>query len=90
MSDLERRTVSLPQEQAGYIDGLVSTGNYASVSEVVRAGLRALQERDAIVRTWLQEAVSPVYDAMVEDPSRGLSADQVLASIKRHHSKKKK
>lgn len=90
MSESERRTISLPQEQAGYIDSLVNAGNYASVSEVVRAGLRALQERDAIVKTWLQEAVSPVYDNMVKNPSRGLSADQVLASIKKHHSKKKK
>ena len=50
MSAAEKRTFSLPTEQASYIDSLVASGTYASASEVVRAGLRALQERDAGVR----------------------------------------
>ncbi len=49
MSAAAKRTFSLPTEQADYIDALVQTGTFASASEVVRAGLRALQERDAAV-----------------------------------------
>jgi len=60
----EKRTFSLPTEQAGYIDTLVASGSYASGSEVVRAGLRALQERDAAVEKWLSEEVTGVCDAM--------------------------
>lgn len=55
----------------------MEAGTYASASEVVRAGLRALRERDAAVERWLREAVVPTYDAMQADPARGLSADQV-------------
>ena len=44
MADHETRTIKLPTEQVGYIDALVANGSYASASEVVRAGLRALQE----------------------------------------------
>jgi antitoxin ParD1/3/4 len=90
MPGIEKRTVSLPAAQASYIDALVESGTYASASEVVRAGLRALQERDAAVAQWLREAVVPVYDAMQADPGRGLSVDQVTAALAAHHARRLK
>src|SRR5580698_6676990 len=86
MPSAEKRTFSLPIEQAGYIDTLVASGTYASGSEVVRAGLRALQERDAAVEKWLREEVAPVYDAMKADPARGIPAEQVFAELKARHA----
>jgi len=86
----QKRTFSLPAEQAHYIDALVESGTYASASEVVRAGLRALQERDAAVERWLKEEVAPVYDAMQSKPERGRSAGQVLARLRAHHAKRVK
>jgi antitoxin ParD1/3/4 len=86
MSAAEKRTFSLPADQASYIDTLVASGAYASASEVVRAGLRALQERDAVVELWLREEVAPVYDSMQSDPGRGLSADEVLGAIRARHA----
>jgi antitoxin ParD1/3/4 len=64
MARVEKRTVSLRQEQAALIDDCVASGAYAFASEVVRAGLRALEERDAAVSRWLRDEVAPVYDAM--------------------------
>jgi antitoxin ParD1/3/4 len=86
MPSPEKRTFSLPGEQAKYIDGLVESGAYASGSEVVRAGLRALQERDAAVEKWLREEVVGVYDAMQADPSRAISAEQVFATVRARHA----
>src|SRR5258706_4641017 len=86
MSAPQRRTFSLPAEQASYIDGLVASGAYASASEVVRAGLRALQERDAAVERWLREEVVPVYDEMEADPSLGIPAEQVFEEIRAEHA----
>jgi antitoxin ParD1/3/4 len=86
MSAVSKRTVSLPSEQSSYVDQLVESGSYASASEVVRAGLRALQERDAAVERWLREDVAPVFDAMQADPGRGIPAKDVFASIRAHHA----
>jgi antitoxin ParD1/3/4 len=86
MAAPQKRTFSLPTEQANYIDALVASGTYASASEVVRGGLRALQERDAVAERWLREEVVPVYDAMQADPTRGLSADEVLSAIESRHA----
>ena len=86
MATVETRTISLPTDQATYVDSLVEAGGYASVSDVVRAGLRALQERDGDVEPWLKDAVLPVYDAMMADPGRGLSADRVREAMRAHHA----
>ncbi len=90
MSAAEKRTISLPAEQASYIDSLVASGTYASASEVVRAGLRALQERDAAVERWLRKEVVPVYDAMQADPARGIPAEQVMAAVRTCHAERLK
>jgi antitoxin ParD1/3/4 len=86
MSAPDKRTFSLPAEQSEYIDSLVASGAYASASEVIRAGLRALRERDDAVERWLREEVAPVYDAMEADPARGIPAEQVLASLRKRHA----
>jgi len=86
MPSPEKRTFSLPSEQAGYIDTLVASGAYASGSEVVRAGLRALQERDAAVEKWMRDEVVGVYDAMQADPGRAISAELVFATVRSRHA----
>jgi len=85
MPTVEKRTINLPPAQASYVEPLVKAGGYASPSEVMPAALRAPQERDAAVDHWLKQDVAPVYDAMVADPDRGLSADQVRAAMRAHH-----
>jgi antitoxin ParD1/3/4 len=87
---VEKRTISLPTEQAAYIDALVADGTYASAGEVVRAGLRALQERDAAVERWLREEVAPTYDAMAADPSRAIPAAHAFRTLRAHHAKRLK
>jgi antitoxin ParD1/3/4 len=86
MPSPEKRTFSLPTEQAGYIDALVASGSYASGSEVVRAGLRALQERDASVEKWLREEVIGVYDDLQSDPKRAIPGEQAFATLRARHA----
>ncbi|MBV9701816.1 MAG: type II toxin-antitoxin system ParD family antitoxin, partial [Methylobacteriaceae bacterium] len=68
MARIEKRTFSLPSEHTAFIDAKVASGAFASGSEVVRAALRALQERDAAVEDWLRGEVARTYDLMRADP----------------------
>jgi antitoxin ParD1/3/4 len=90
MSATAKRTFSLPAEQAQFIDAQVKSGTYASGSEVVRAGLRALQERDAAVERWLREEVAPVYDAMKAHPAQAIPAEKVFAAVRARHAARMK
>ena len=80
-----KRTVSLPDEQTAYIDGLVASGAFASTSEVVRAGLRALREREAAVDRWLEREVVPVFDAMRDDPGRAVPLGTAMDAVRTRH-----
>ncbi len=85
MAATAKRTFSLPAEQSRYIDTLVESGQYATSSEVIRSGLRALQERDAAVERWLRDEVVPVAVAMQADPSRAIPIDSVFDELRALH-----
>ena len=90
MSKIAKRTFSLPAEQSTYIDAKVGSGAYASGSEVIRAGLRALQERDAVMERWLRDEVLPVYDEMKAQPERKLSAKAVFSELRARYTPRRK
>lgn len=90
MPNRETRTIPLPAEAAKYVDLLVASGAYASATEVIRAGLRALQERERAIDRWLQDEVVPVYDAMQRDPHRAISGREVTAALASRHAERLK
>lgn len=49
-------SVALNDHFADFVDGQVESGRYGSASDVVRAGLRLLEEREARVKA-LQDAL---------------------------------
>jgi antitoxin ParD1/3/4 len=76
-------TITLTSDQAAYyVEFLVSSGKYASASEVVHAGIHALEEHNHFVRRWLKTDVAPVYDLMVADPSPGIPIDDVIEQLR--------
>lgn len=85
MTDIEKRTFSIPSEQAAFINAKVASGRYASASEVIREGLRALQQQEDAVEQWLLGRVATTYDAMKADPDRAIAAERVFAEIRAHH-----
>jgi putative addiction module CopG family antidote len=63
----------------------VEAGEYASESEVIRDGLRALEMHDRALEAWLREDVAAAYDAMKADPARAVSVETVRASLAAAH-----
>lgn len=63
------------------VDARVQYGAYSSASDVLRAGLRALDREDAAIdvvpRQRLQEALA--------DPRAPIPADQVFSRLRSHH-----
>ena len=70
MAKVVKRTFSLTEEQAAFIDAKVKSGGYVSGSEVIREGLRSLQEDEAAIERWIADEVVPTLkriDAGEED-----------------------
>ncbi|WP_250490994.1 type II toxin-antitoxin system ParD family antitoxin [Caballeronia sp. INML2] len=87
MRTTQQMSITLPNEMAEFIRTKVASGDYASDSEVLRDALRALRERDRAVEAWLRNEVVSAAQALQDDPSRALSADQVRAELKRSRAR---
>ena len=87
MRTTQQMRITLPKDMAEMVKTKVSAGEYASESEVIRDGLRALMARDQVVENWLHGEVGPIYDALKVDPSRAVTAEQVRARLAAEHAK---
>ena len=87
MRTTQQLSITLPIDMADVVKDKVRTGEYATESEVIRDGLRALLARDRAVESWLQHQVGPAYDALKADKSRAVTADQLRSRLAAEHAK---
>lgn len=85
MRTTQQFSITLPNEMADTVRSKVAAGEYATESEVIRDGLRALIARDCAVDNWLQKQVGPAFDAIKADPTRAVTIKQVRARIASEH-----
>ena len=81
MHSTQQLSITLPNDIVGLVKAKVAAGEYASESEVIRAGLRALLARDQAMENWLQQEVAGAYDALQADPGRAVSIDKLRARL---------
>lgn len=62
---------------AARAEARVRSGDYTSVSEVVREGLRALDREDAMMEVLLKKRIAELDD----DPRDDIAAEQVFAEM---------
>jgi antitoxin ParD1/3/4 len=78
-------TVTLGELQER-VDARVQSGTYSSASEVIRAGLRALdREEEALNEIWRRK-IQEAYD----DPRPSIPAKEVFERIERKHAERMK
>lgn len=77
MRSTQQMSITLPIEMAALVKAKVAAGEYATESEVIRDGLRALLARDRAMEDWLRDEVVPAAAALRAEPDRALSAEQV-------------
>lgn len=87
MRTTQQLSVTLPNDMAAQVKAKVASGEYASESEVIRDGLRALQARDRALEKWLQTEAVDIYDRMKADPLRGRTIEQVRATLAAAHER---
>jgi putative addiction module CopG family antidote len=85
MRTTQQFSVTLPLEMAAQVRAKVASGEYASESEVIRDGLRALQAREKAIESWLRNEIAPVYDRLQADPSSARSISEVRAALAAEH-----
>ncbi len=85
MRTTQQFSITLPNEMADLVKAKVAQGEYATESEVIRDGLRALMARDRAMEIWLQEQVGSAFDALKAEPGRVLRADAVRNMLKSEH-----
>lgn len=87
MRSTQQFSITLPNEMAEAVRAKVAAGEYATESEVIRDGLRALLARDRAVEDWLRGDVAKAYDALRADRSTAVSIDRVKARLAAAHKK---
>lgn len=64
------------------VDARVKSGAYASASEVIRAGVRALDREDAALDEWVRQRIDEAFI----DPRPNLPAAEVFKRLREHHA----
>jgi antitoxin ParD1/3/4 len=83
MTTSRNPSIALSERHRQLIDGLVASGRYQGVSEVVRESLRLLEDREAARARALAEIEAVVHEGIASGPAGDLDLDALVAEAER-------
>lgn len=90
MRTTQQYSITLPHEMAEIVEAKVKSGRYASVSEVMRDGVRALMERESALEKWLRTEVVESIREYEADPSTAIPAEKMMQQLRVRAAERKK
>ncbi len=90
MRKTQSLSITLPRRMAQLVKNKVKSGAYATESEVIRDGLRALEAQESALEEWLRTEGVARYDAYHGGKGRGRPAAEVFARLRAHHAEQTK
>lgn len=94
MDATRRLEIELPESLADSVRSRVESGEFADESEVVATGLALLADRDRgrddpELESWLRGEVVPAYQEWKASGEKGLTAEEVRASLAYRRAQRK-
>ncbi|MBB5574516.1 type II toxin-antitoxin system ParD family antitoxin [Rhizobium paranaense] len=83
MAPVEKMTIALTPEMAGFIRNAVDAGDYASTSEAIREAVREWKERRDLLGYTTEELRDLVNEGLASGPSAHESMADVKAEARR-------
>jgi putative addiction module CopG family antidote len=81
MGTARQVSVTLAQDLVELVESKIESGEYATESDVIVEGLRALQAQDRALEHWLRTEVVETYDRVEDGREKSFSPEQVRARI---------
>ena len=76
---------ALNEHYERFIKKQLESGRYNNASEVVRAGLRLLEDQEDARERWLTQEIPSRYADLKRDPSTGVTLDEVFDQLEAEH-----
>ena len=82
--------VSLTEELEELVQRQVESGRYGSASEVIQAGLRLLDQEDALRERWIADTRAQVRDGIEQaERSHFVDGEEAVARVKKRAAVKR-